>query len=175
MFKRDPTAGSLYWLGLRDASGATLDGGKTYKLTVPQPVPDKLFWSVTVYDTRIREAEVHHRPGQGGAALDVRAEEQDRQPRPSIFTSDQPLPPDTRTSGSRPFPARDGSSTSASTALSRQPSMEAGSFGGLRRGEVGQTYFAAAAWTAVFLPMLSRLAMMRKEPGTPSGISRKKA
>lgn len=27
-----------------------LDGGKTYKLSVPLPVPAKLFWSVTVYD-----------------------------------------------------------------------------------------------------------------------------
>ena len=31
-----------------------LDGGKTYKLTVPLPVPGKLFWSVTVYDTDTR-------------------------------------------------------------------------------------------------------------------------
>ncbi len=66
MFKRDPTAGSLYWLGLRDASGATLDGGKTYKLTVPQPVPDKLFWSVTVYDTDTRSQVI---TDQGKAAL----------------------------------------------------------------------------------------------------------
>ena len=36
MFKRDPTAGSLYWLGLRDNTGATLDGGRTYELVVPQ-------------------------------------------------------------------------------------------------------------------------------------------
>jgi hypothetical protein len=50
MFRRTAAAGSLYWLGTRDASGAFLDGGKTYKLTVPQPVPAKLFWSVTVYD-----------------------------------------------------------------------------------------------------------------------------
>jgi hypothetical protein len=35
MFKRDTTAGSLYWLGVRDATGATLDGAKTYKLAVP--------------------------------------------------------------------------------------------------------------------------------------------
>jgi hypothetical protein len=42
-------AGSLYWLGLRDESGAYLDSGKTCKLTVS--VPDKLFWSVMVYDT----------------------------------------------------------------------------------------------------------------------------
>lgn len=54
MFRRTPGAGSLYWLGLRDSGGAYLDGGKTYKLTVPQPVPDKLFWSVTLYDTETR-------------------------------------------------------------------------------------------------------------------------
>jgi hypothetical protein len=54
MFKRDPTAGSLYWLAVRDNTGAPLDGRKTYKLTVPQPVPGKLFWSVTVYDTETR-------------------------------------------------------------------------------------------------------------------------
>ena len=45
MFRRTAGAGSLYWLAARDAMGAYLDGGKTYKLTIPQPVPDKLFWS----------------------------------------------------------------------------------------------------------------------------------
>jgi hypothetical protein len=54
MFRRDTQAGSLYWLGQRDATGAYLDGGRTYKLTVPLPVPGKLFWSVTVYDARTR-------------------------------------------------------------------------------------------------------------------------
>lgn len=54
MFRRDPKAGSLYWLGTRDASGAYLDGAKTYKLAVPQPVPARLFWSVTIYDTETR-------------------------------------------------------------------------------------------------------------------------
>lgn len=54
MFRRTSGAGSLYWLGLRDKSGAYLDGGKTYKLTMPQPVPDKLFWSVTAYDAATR-------------------------------------------------------------------------------------------------------------------------
>ena len=66
MFKRDTSAGSLYWLGLRDKSGASLDGAKTYKLTVPQPVPGKLFWSVTVYDTDTRSQV---RTDQGKAAL----------------------------------------------------------------------------------------------------------
>ncbi|MCZ8391398.1 DUF1254 domain-containing protein [Achromobacter xylosoxidans] len=54
MFRRDPGAGSLYWLGARDAQGAYLDGGKQYALTVPQPVPGKLFWSVTLYDSKTR-------------------------------------------------------------------------------------------------------------------------
>jgi hypothetical protein len=54
MFRRDPQAGSLYWLGLRDMDGAYLDGARHYKLSVPLPVPGKLFWSVTVYDTQSR-------------------------------------------------------------------------------------------------------------------------
>ncbi len=54
MFRRKEGAGSLYWLGHRDTSGAFVDGGKTYKLTVPQPVPAGLFWSVTIYDAATR-------------------------------------------------------------------------------------------------------------------------
>ncbi len=54
MFRRTAGAGSLYWLAARDKSGAYLDGGKSYKLSVPQPVPGKLFWSVTVYDAATR-------------------------------------------------------------------------------------------------------------------------
>ena len=52
MFKRTPGAGSLYWLAARDGTGAWLDGGKTYRLSIPQPVPDKLFWSVTFMTRR---------------------------------------------------------------------------------------------------------------------------
>jgi len=54
MFRRDAGAGSLYWLGARDSKGAYLDGSQQYKLTIPQPVPGKLFWSVTVYDAATR-------------------------------------------------------------------------------------------------------------------------
>ena len=66
MFRRDPGAGSLYWLGLRDKDGAYLGGANTYKLTVPLPVPDKLFWSVTVYDAETRSQV---QTDQGKAAL----------------------------------------------------------------------------------------------------------
>jgi hypothetical protein len=66
MFRRDPGAGSLYWLGTRDKAGAFLDGGKSYRLAVPQPVPAKLFWSVTIYDPDTR-SEI--RTDQNKAAL----------------------------------------------------------------------------------------------------------
>ena len=54
MFRRTAAAGSLYWLGTRDRSGACLDGAKTYRLKVPLPVPGKLFRSITVYDPDTR-------------------------------------------------------------------------------------------------------------------------
>lgn len=54
MFRRHHGTGSLYWLGLRDTDGHYLDGASTYRLTINQPVPAKLFWSVTVYDARTR-------------------------------------------------------------------------------------------------------------------------
>ncbi len=66
MFQRKAGGGSLYWLGLRDATGAYLDGGSTYTLSVPQPVPGQLFWSVTVYDNETR-SEIQ--TDQGYAAL----------------------------------------------------------------------------------------------------------
>jgi hypothetical protein len=66
MFRRQAGSGSLYFLGLRDKDGNYVDGGKTYKLTIPQPVPAKLFWSATVYDAETR-SEVQ--TDQGYAAL----------------------------------------------------------------------------------------------------------
>jgi hypothetical protein len=54
MFRRSAGAGSLYWMADRDSTGVFLDGGKNYKLTLPQPVPGKLFWSVTIYDAATR-------------------------------------------------------------------------------------------------------------------------
>jgi len=56
--------GSLYFYTPRDATGAYLDGAKSYKLTVPGPVPAKLFWSVTVYDSETRTI-IHTDQGRG--------------------------------------------------------------------------------------------------------------
>jgi hypothetical protein len=66
MFRRAVGQGSLYWLAHRDASGAYLDGGRSYRLTVPLPVPAALFWSVTCYDAQTRSEVV---ADQGQAAL----------------------------------------------------------------------------------------------------------
>jgi hypothetical protein len=54
MFRRAVGGGSVYFLAARDESGAYLDGGRTYQLSIPQPVPAKSFWSVTAYDAKTR-------------------------------------------------------------------------------------------------------------------------
>ncbi|PZF73613.1 DUF1254 domain-containing protein [Taibaiella soli] len=81
MFRRQAGQGSLYWLGLRDKTGAYVDGGKTYKLTIPQPVPAKLFWSVTVYDALTRSQV---KTDQGYAALRSMFELKDLANAPSV-------------------------------------------------------------------------------------------
>jgi hypothetical protein len=43
-------AGSSYLLTIADKDGQLLDGGTTYRLTVPPHAPVKQYWSATVYD-----------------------------------------------------------------------------------------------------------------------------
>ena len=47
-------AGSQYATGTKDSKGNWLDGAKTYKLTLPANIPQKNFWSITVYDSQTR-------------------------------------------------------------------------------------------------------------------------
>jgi hypothetical protein len=54
MTESRPGTGSAYAITARDATGAYLDGGRTYKVTLPGPVPAKNFWSFTVYDNVTR-------------------------------------------------------------------------------------------------------------------------
>jgi hypothetical protein len=46
--------GSQYAIVYLDEDGNALDGGKTYKVTLPPDVPVNSFWSFTVYDTQTR-------------------------------------------------------------------------------------------------------------------------
>lgn len=51
---KTPGVGAAYLTAYCDATGASFDGGRSYRLRVPQDVPAKLFWSMTLYDTRTR-------------------------------------------------------------------------------------------------------------------------
>ena len=54
MTESRPGTGSAYAITVRDARGAYLDGNKTYKVTLPGPIPAKNFWAFTVYDNQTR-------------------------------------------------------------------------------------------------------------------------
>ena len=49
-----PGSGSAYAFAARDARGRYFDGAKTYKVTLPAPVPVGQFWSFTAYDNQTR-------------------------------------------------------------------------------------------------------------------------
>ncbi|MDA0167384.1 DUF1214 domain-containing protein, partial [Solirubrobacter ginsenosidimutans] len=46
--------GSQYIFAFKDADGRRLDGGKTYRVTLPPNIPAARFWSLTAYDTETR-------------------------------------------------------------------------------------------------------------------------
>lgn len=54
MAEAKPGTGSAYAGAFRDASGNYFDGAKTYKVTLPNPIPAKNFWAFTVYDNQTR-------------------------------------------------------------------------------------------------------------------------
>jgi hypothetical protein len=127
MFRRKEGMGSLYWLGILDAHGDYLDGGATYKLTIPQPVPGSLFWSITVYDATTRTVI---QTDQDLAALrsivELSPDKLDPTTPTWISTSGRHRRPATNNTGSRRHHGVAGSATSASTALSVPPSTAPG-------------------------------------------------
>jgi hypothetical protein len=49
-----PGTGSAYAYSARDSMGRYLEGGRTYKITLPAPIPVANFWSFVVYDGQTR-------------------------------------------------------------------------------------------------------------------------
>lgn len=54
MSEAKPGTGSAYAGAFRDSTGNYLNGSRTYKVTLPGPIPAKNFWSFTVYDNQTR-------------------------------------------------------------------------------------------------------------------------
>jgi hypothetical protein len=54
MAMRVPGIGSQYLLTMADANKNHFDGAKTYKVMLPKGIPEKNFWSFTVYDNMTR-------------------------------------------------------------------------------------------------------------------------
>jgi hypothetical protein len=54
MIMRLPDVGSQYLIGFLDADKNYLDGGKTYKVTLPPNIPARAFWSLILYDNQTR-------------------------------------------------------------------------------------------------------------------------
>jgi hypothetical protein len=49
-----PGTGSAYTYTARDSEGRYFDGSKTYKVTLPAPIPAAQFWSFTIDDNQTR-------------------------------------------------------------------------------------------------------------------------
>jgi hypothetical protein len=54
MSEAKPGTRSAYALAFRDTTGSYLDSGRTYKVTLPGPIPAKDFWAFTAYDNQTR-------------------------------------------------------------------------------------------------------------------------
>jgi hypothetical protein len=67
--------GSAYAIGAHDSEGRYLDGGKTYTVTLPAPIPAKDFWSFVVYDNQTRSRQTRMAPTRSGL---LRRRRQDR-------------------------------------------------------------------------------------------------
>ena len=67
--------GSQYLPAMKDATGAFLDGARTYRLTVPPGIPEARFWSVTAYDRQTRSigGELGANPAREGVVRHPRS------------------------------------------------------------------------------------------------------
>ena len=118
--------GSQYAYACTDRNGDYLDGGRTYKLRIPADVPARNFWSVVVYDPQTRS---ELQTGQTFPSENNRRDRLTQNPDGSIdlhFGPVRPASEDASRTGSRPCPARAGSSSCGSTVRSSRGSTRRG-------------------------------------------------
>jgi hypothetical protein len=85
-----PGSGSAYAYAGRDSKGRYLDGGKTYKITLPAPIPAAQFWSFMVYDGQTRSML---ETDQKLAGLDSNQKDIQKSPDGSVTVWFAPKPP----------------------------------------------------------------------------------
>ena len=124
MMAKNIGVGSYYLWAYRDADGDFLDGAKSYKLHIPANVPAKDFWSVLVYDSLSRsELKNDQKFPSVSKYTDPKINADGSV---DVYFGPKCRKARTRT-GSRPFPARAGSRSSASTARFNRSTTRAGS------------------------------------------------
>ena len=118
--------GSQYLIAMRDSGGEFLDGGRSYRLTLPPGIPESRFWSVIA----LRQPDPLHapdRPAAGQTSAASPAPSRPTRTAPPTSTSDPPPPTGRpRRTGSRPSRARASSRSCGSTTLSSRSSTRPG-------------------------------------------------
>ena len=145
MMGRAVGVGQVYLEAAKDSQDRWLDGGRTYRLTVPKDVPVAQFWSVTVYDNETR-CFVNSGVSPDRSSRDAIVTNGDG----SVDITFGPTPPPAcrRAIGSRRSLGKAGSATSASTARRRPTSTARGCFlisSGSSRPRVQESAMAAPA------------------------------
>ena len=116
--------GSQYAAAFVDADKKPLDGSKTYKLHLPPNIPAKDFWSIVVYDNQTRSMlQTDQRLPAVGSQKRGRC--QSRYLGRRLFRSDGSGRSRSEL-GARPFPAKAGTSSFASTARSSRGTTRRG-------------------------------------------------
>ncbi|MEK8226724.1 DUF1214 domain-containing protein [Oerskovia sp. M15] len=116
--------GSQYIFATRDSHGDYLDGERTYRITLPQDIPQSRFWSVMAYDRQTRSMLQTDQamPDLGSQSGTVQANPDGST---DIYFGPTARRARSRT-GCRPFPGRAGSRSSACTTRSNHSSTRSG-------------------------------------------------
>jgi hypothetical protein len=117
-------SGPAYAATFRDSKGNYFDGGKTYKITLPAPIPAKEFWSFAVFDNQTRSLL---ETDQTLAGLDSHTPELKKIPKGrSRFGSVRRLLPDRNPTGYKRCPERGGTCCCGCTVRCSRGSTRAG-------------------------------------------------